>query len=495
MYSPKLTQDPHNDRHTQQLPTELLIAIVDHVDDDEDLLTLAVTSRRFHALSLNHYFRRYDFDPYSKEIEIDIAYGSHKILGGLSIFLDLVGASVERLSYDCGYCQDEVRMAKEVHLLTNYISKLSSVKRATLRLAMYGAGAASERRNVNIILLNTILGKCCSDVRVITSQLSSVNEEVKNMPAYSKPADWLKDYWPPRHDPPRNQELKSCYIQTFPRLLRPFYFHTLGTNSASITDLAFKNIFGGGADWATMLAHLHFPRLRRFTVIYGVIQRDPFIKFLAKHPGTLTTFEYHHIRYEPRPKHPARSTALEPVFRAALDTLTTSPEHITNFLPSLACMARLAAVTISIEELVSSFSALEGALRHLAACARRITLTLAIVRTGLGLGAWFATILAARGGFADAARPERRLRCVETLVVDNGDWGFADGTMDVCLPRWVALFPELRALTLRGGRQAYKHLALVDVDDSGGPPDLVALVKEACPGLYVEYTPRDLADS
>ena len=478
--------------HPRWIPTELLIRIIEEVESDEDLLALASASRRFHNLALADFFARHKFDPFSSELKLDAFDGSRKILEGLAIYTDLEGSSIGQLSYNLGYTRGNLELLQEVRLLTRYVSKLSSVSYVTLTLAPQYSGDPREWKDMCVILFNTILARSCRGIHIMSSQLSSFHEEPKNMPPSSKPVDWLKEYWPAGHSPPNvgPKYLKSCFVQTFPRFLRPFYFHTFNTNAASITNLSFKNLFGGGADWATMLASLYFPNLQQFKVVYGVIARDPLVKFLARHPGTLTNFEYHHIRYDPRPKSPMRSgKSLAPVFQTSLETLTTSPEHIMNFVPPFSSLKRLRNVEIKIEELVThsgnaDFAALEGALCVLEGCTNRITLTLTITNMGLGFGAWFGQTFAP--GSRAVARPESKLRCVETLVMDNGHWGFADDRVMVHLPRWLVLFPQLRVLVLKGGRHSHKIFA--GDEDSTSGNTFVAALKEACPDLYIEYS-------
>lgn len=476
------------------IPTELLVVIIENIESDDDLLTLAGASRRFHDLALSQHFSRHGFDPFSKEVNINFSLdGSINFLKGLAVSLNFVGTSIDRLSYDFGYTQDSSRVMKEVQLLTQYIAKLSSVTSVNLRLATHLRGPPEKWRNMNIVLLNTILSRSCRDIHITTSLLSTLHEEPKNMPPSSKPTDWLKGYWPANQFPPRGTPkiLKTCFIQTFPRFLRPFYFFTLSTNAGSITDLSFTNIFGGGADWTTMLASITFPNLHRLVISYCVIARDPLSKFLQRHPGTLTAFEYHHIRYDPRPKAPLRVRLLDHVFQSTLQTLTMSPEHIVHFMPPFSVLRRLNSIEIVVEEAMGqngggNFAPLEAALRVLAASVNRITLTLMITRTGLGFGAWFAQAFApSRGGFRPKVRPESELHCVENLVMDNGEWGFTDGALYNYMPRWLLLFPNLQELTLRGKRKFYKYIV-------GEEDDTVTFVdglKEACPHIHIECSP------
>lgn len=464
------------------LPTELLIFIVDEVEADEDLLSLAATCRHFHDLALKTYFARGDFDPTSRNVVLTPYEKSLRNLAGLALSLDVVGTSIDHLSYDFGYLSKTEQLIKEVRLLTKYVFKLSSINRATLRLASYyNSSTFGEWKRTTITLLISILGRSCTNIHLRTSQFSTFYEEPKSL-RIPKPSDWLKDYWPDGAKPRTNgtKHLKVCHIQTFPTFLRPLYYHTLQFNSTVLTDLSFRNIFGGGTDWGTMMVNLAFPHLARFTIIYGVIPRDPFVKFLTKHQN-IKEFNYHHIRYDPRPKKPAR---LDKSIFERLHTLTTTPEHILNFLPPMDRMPALTTIIIMIEELVTNFSPLEGALRCLASCLNKITLTLEVTRTGLGFRVWLDAIV--RNGLNPSTRPEPLLRCVETLIMDNGDWGFADDLIALRLPPWLRLFPELRALTLLDGGPMLRMNRLVADDSDSDTPTFLESLKDACPGLYIE---------
>ncbi|KAF8911657.1 hypothetical protein CPB84DRAFT_1958036 [Gymnopilus junonius] len=469
------------------LPTELLIFIVDQVEADDDLLSLAETCRKFHDLSLKNYFDRNEFDPASRSVVLTPYEGSLRNLAGLALSLDVIGTSIDHLSYDFGYLSNSDQLIKEVRLLTKYVDKLSSLNQATLRIASYYNSSTSTKwKRSTIALLNSILKKSCADIHIRTSQLSTFYEGPKSL-RIPKPADWLKDYWPIGVNPQNNgaKHLKVCHIQTFPTFLRPFYYHALQFNSTVLTDLSFRNIFGGGTDWGAMMLTLVFPHLARLTIIYGVIPRDPFVKFLTKHQN-IKEFSYHHIRYDPRPKKPVR---LEKSVFDSLQTLTTTPEHILNFLPPMAKLPALTTVIIKIEELVTNFSPLEGALRCLASCLNKITLTLEVTRTGLGFRVWLDAIV--RNGLNSSTRPEPLLHCVETLIMDNAEWGFADELIVLRLPVWLRLFPQLRALTLIDGGPAIRMSQSLADDRETSSPTFLETLKDACPGLYIEWRHRN----
>ncbi|KAF9486084.1 hypothetical protein BDN70DRAFT_870599 [Pholiota conissans] len=485
------------------LPTELLIAIVDHVETDADLLTLARTSRNFHTISLERYFRKYDFNPFSKSIEIHSS-ASREVLVGLGASLDVMGRSIQLLSYDSGFTQDPTKMMKEIRLLTNYISKLSCIQCASLHVGINRLGLEKERQELCLVFLNTILAKRCDDVSIFASQSLLMNTEPQNIPNRSAPPEWTRRYWPAGHEPPKEQHLKNGFVHGFPRFLRPFYYHTFRTNSMTITNLSFRNIFEGGTDWAAMLVYLFFPHLRNFVLVNSIIPRDPFVKFLAKHQGTISEFRYQNVQYVPVPESPALSDDLVPTFRYTLEKLMTAPEHINSLMPSFASLSRLKYVLINIEEVPNRFDEVEDALRRLAGCTNKITLDIRVVvpdrpqvGMGMGIGTWLRKIFAPPVDISAASRPERNLRCVENLLIDNGAAGFGGDSIVTHLPGWIRLFPELKDLTLLviPPRSYFRYGAPFpfSMEDNILPnqSNFVEAIKTSYPGLSVRFKVRD----
>ncbi|KIM36765.1 hypothetical protein M413DRAFT_448901 [Hebeloma cylindrosporum] len=455
---------------------------MDEIDLDEDLLSLAATSRLFHQLSLRSYFLRHGFDPTSKNLLLNSYEGSFKVVSALAISLDLRDTSIDSLVYDSGQeflnrAADE--LVQEVRLLTRYVSKLSTVGSVFIRLATYYQPKEWEwkAKEAIIPLLSTVLSKSCRDIHIATSSFSSYETPPKL-------SNLTKAHWPPKTQP-AGGHLKTFSIQTFPPFLRQFYFHTLRANNSVLRSLSFTKVFGGGDEWATMLANLHFPRLAKLHISFVVFPRDLLIKFLTQHP-TLAEFEYHHIRYKPTPKYPARfkKGAFE-----QLRTLTVSPEHLLSFLPPLSQMPLLTEVVIKIDEMGPSFfGPLDDSLRRLAVCTNKITLSLEINRTGVGFGAWFHTIF--RNGLRLSERPEPLLHCVEMLVMDNADWGFTDSVLAAQLPVWLRLFPAVRTLTLKCGGPQFRNMLTLEENGSSSVSFLENL-REACPELYIEWLQND----
>ena len=461
------------------LPTEILISIMDQVELDEDLLVLAATSRLFHHLSLRSYFSRHNFDPTSKTLLLNSYEGSFKIISALAISLDRRDTSIDSLVYDLGqeFHNRPDELVQEVRLLTQYVGRISTVGSVFIRLATYFPDQPKRWKKASLLLLGTILSKSCRDIQIVTSSISPHYETPPKLP------DWTKTYW--QRTRPAGGHLKIFSIQTFPRFLRQFYLHTLRANRSILRSLSFTRIFGGGDEWATMLANLHFPRLVKLHISFVVFPRDLLVKFLTQHP-TLAEFEYHHIRYKPPPKYPARfkKGAFE-----RLHTLTVSPEHLLTFLPPLSQMPLLTEVTIKIDEMgPSSFVPLDQSLRRLAACTNKITLSLEINRTGVGFGAWFHAVF--RNGLNPTERPERLLHCVETLVMNNADWGFTDNVLAAQLPVWLRLFPAVRTLTLKCGGPQFRNMLTLE-ENGGSSASFVENLREACPEIYIEWLQSD----
>ncbi|KAJ3508821.1 hypothetical protein NLJ89_g5546 [Agrocybe chaxingu] len=463
------------------LPPELLILIIERVGSDEDLLRLASASRQLHNISIEALFTRHKVVPLDEDLRLSFSTpeAAIAVLSALATSLDVVGASLDSLTYDCGWVFDPKRLLKELHLLTRYVSKLASINQVTLRLAAPLPGWPRQWKDATEALLAAILSKSCSSIRINSSQMSSFHEQDVLSPwmaaIATKQSEWTKWYWPP---PPetvqkdgKTSDLHTCAILTFPPFLRQFYLDTLKHNSDSLMDLTFMNIFGGGTDWDTLISNVSFPALQRLCVIYGVISRDVMVRFLVKHP-TITSFEYHHIRY--------RTPTLKPVrysFCEKLTDLTTSPEHILNFFPPPTKMRQLKNLTVKVDQSVrTAFHPLEDSFRRLAPFGGTLLLSLEISRPGLGFGIWFDAIPRLGTSFDPAARPESQLRCVEKLVVDNGDWGFTENFLRG-LPAWLGLFPELTEVVLIQNSQRFMS--------SADPLEEEVLVKlaRACPGL------------
>ena len=473
-----VSNEEMNTEISRILPTEILLSIIDQIELDEDLLVLAATSRLFHHLSLRSYFSRHDFDPTSNNLLLNSYEGSFKIISALAISLDLHDTSIDSLVYDLGqeFLNRPDELVQEVRLLTRYLSKISTVGSVCIRLANYFPDQPKQWKEASLLLLSTVLSKSCRDIHIVTSSISSYETS-------QKPSDWTKNYWPKTR--PTGGHLKIFSIQTFPQFLRQFYLHTLRANRYILRSLSFTRIFGGGDEWATMLANLHFPRLAKLHISFVVFPRDLLIKFITQHP-TLAEFEYHHIRYIPPPKHPVR---FKKGAFGCLHSLIVSPEHLLTFLPPLSQMPFLTEVVIKIDEMgPSSFVPLDHSLHRLAVCTNKITLSLEINRTGVGFGAWFHAIF--RNGLNPTERPERLLHCVEMLVMDNADWGFTDNVLAAQLPVWLKLFPAVRTLTLKCGGPQFRNMLTLE-EHGGSSASFLENLREACPELHIEWLQND----
>ncbi|CAA7260392.1 unnamed protein product [Cyclocybe aegerita] len=464
---------------TGALPPELLILIIERVDSDGDLLRLAGASRQLHSISIEALFARHKVVPLDKDLRLSFSTpeAAIAVLSALATSLDVVGASLDSLSYDCGWVFEPKRLLKELHLLTRYVSKLSSMNQVTLRLAAPLEGWPSQWKDRTVALLEAILSKSCRRIRIDSSQMSSFPDQDILSPwmtaIATKQSEWTKWYLPPTvQRDSTTSDLHTCAVLTFPPFLRQFYLDTLKYNSDSLTDLTFKNIFGGGTDWDTLISNVSFPALQRLSVIYAVISRDVMVKFLIKHP-TITSFEYHHIRYRTTPMKPVRNTLCE-----NLTKLTTTPEHILNFFPPPTKLYQLENLTIKVDQLARPlFQPLEDSFRRLAPFGGTIQLSLEISRPGLGFGVWFDTIPRLGASFDPSARPETQLRCVKKLVVDNGNWGFAKNFLRG-LPAWLGLFPELTEVVLIQNGLRYVSSELDPLEE-----ELLVKLARACPGL------------
>ncbi|KAF9479068.1 hypothetical protein BDN70DRAFT_895200 [Pholiota conissans] len=388
-----LVERDGNDRGTPDLPTELLTEIIELVEYEEDLYALATTSRRLNTLASKRLLKTQGFGPYSKEIWIDYD-DDQTIFQALSVFLDAAGTSLEYFSYDCRWSLLKKEKRAQIPRLTQYLSRLLSIRRAHFKFSSLGLTPymfdldidlpPNETSHACITFLHTILGKSCREIHISTESCPS-SEDGENMPPGSTPRDWLVDFWPPNHSPPKTQHLETCSIESFPKSLRPLYYHTLLVNGSFITSLSFCRVKPreGGEDLTTMLNELYFPHLRHLSLTTLTVPCDGIMRFLSGHPGTLSTFEYYAVEYTLRPVDPIQSDILEPIF-CTLQTLTTSPEYVIDLLPSFASMTGLRNVVIRSGERyhTSTLPGLIELLRRIALCVNKITLTLKFVSSG-----------------------------------------------------------------------------------------------------------------
>ena len=131
-----------------------------------------------------------------------------------------------------------------------------------------------------------------------------------------------------------------------------------------------------------------------------------------------------------------------------MEQLATTPKHILTLLPPINQMSSLTSVTINIEgEPYIDFDVVKGALQRLSSCVKKIELTLYIFSSGgrSGLEAWL-----------EQPGDGVMLRCVKSLHLRNGDWGYTEHVLGQLLD-WFKIFPELQQLTLHTSRGQFSY--------------------------------------
>ena len=437
------------------LPSELLLAIFGEVESDNDLLSLAATSRRFNHLSLQVFFINHNFDPNSKTIKLT---GAHcetlKKISALAMSLALRGTSLDHLTFDFGCIHDSGLLLYKIRILTRYIMNLSTIDRVTLHIFTPAFPIVTRWKRACLTFLETVIRKSCSNLHVETTRCLVVrqpdDEDILSLyhvpPPTSKKPRWFGILWG-RHSKvhvisnPKTgtKHLKECFIQSFPPFLRPFYFRVLKANASVLTDLSFKRISSplGAIDLGFLITNLHLPVLKRFAISFGVIPRHAIVEFLSKH-SHITSFEYHHIDYSYDP----RST----LYRLDdglyhLKELTTTPDHIITLLPPLDLMPSLTSITLEDEEsyMDCPFS---GAIRSLSSYSKKIKLTIVIPFTDLTVTASLVRFIRPSSSLSGFL-----LHCVESLCLRQNDWGLSETILDQLLVL-LGLFPELKQLIL-----------------------------------------------
>ncbi|PPQ71600.1 hypothetical protein CVT24_006460 [Panaeolus cyanescens] len=474
--------------NTMGLPTELVYSIFNHLENMDDLLNVAMSSKEFYGIALDIVFTRNQLDPQSSTLLLNINTDNISCLPALCLWHQFhINHRLARLEFRYGRYPDlkgVESIYSDLKLLRNYITKLGSVDEVNLVLVAPSEATTPDLGEATVELLRAILDRKCSDLHVSTTRLVDTRGHIGETVLFPsdgrfvnnpRPNDWV---WRKIHAArlPYNQNgrLRKCTIHTFPTFLRQFYFDALQSNSNVLTELCFHRVFDGVDDWTTLMTSLRLPRLRCLRIFVCIILQEPVAKFLSNHRD-LTILQYHHIRYHNPPA--TNLPRLSPMFFQDLEELNTTPRHLLHFLPPVSTLPELRILTIKIEVLHPDFAAVEEALASLEGCVNRIDLTLYITTAGLGFEAWMQTIEALPGGIIGASeqRPERLLYPVKSLTLYNGSWGWTVECL-VRVMRWVSLFPALEAVEFDAHPSSAKTIKL----DSEAEDALVQDLRRVC---------------
>ena len=450
-------------------------------------MTLAATSRQFNYLSLQVFFSNHNFDPTNSKLIIAPENSNyvgflHKITA-LAMSLALQRTSVEDLLVGVGYIRSPELVLHEIRTLTRYIMSLSTINRVTIRIEI-PSGFPITMAACNT-LLYTLIGKSCNHFHIKgeVSQYWVARQRLRDLFSSYKTSVISKfSNWRRRRDSgyvlksnTETKYLKQCIIQSLPTFLRPFYFQVLKVNASVLTGLAFRSIFNP-ADLGLLLTNVHLPALEIFAMSWCTIPHNAIITFLSKH-SHITAFQYYHITYRTERKVPRRlEGGLD-----CLESLTTGPKQIFTFIPSMDRMPSIASIAINMEEDFLKFDVVQEALRHLSSCVNKIDLTLYTCFVSRTFGLWLPELVHPQSSFWRGN--EIMLHCVESLHLQNGDWGYADSVLDR-LPALLRLFPELKHLILHSGRPSSAR-QLSEVEERNTLLPFFEQVKLVCPTIRV----------
>ncbi|KAJ6450083.1 hypothetical protein C8R45DRAFT_1044020 [Mycena sanguinolenta] len=150
------------------LPTELLLSILKWVES-ESLYRLALLSRRLNSIALRVYFRRQELDPDSNSIEFTL--GTKDVLSALQIALFIQSLDHIHCSIPHYTSQPSITpFLRHIKRLERFISRLTSVKKATLHLASHEGNWCIKLKTVDELcawslhvgdLLNCIVKRGC----------------------------------------------------------------------------------------------------------------------------------------------------------------------------------------------------------------------------------------------------------------------------------------------------------------------------------------------
>jgi len=368
-----------NATHPRDLADEILLQIFGHLDP-ANLLILAATCRHFHVISVTLLFSTFRIDPLSDEIKIKYKDSTTvTLLAGLAMSLSMTGASLEHLSCTLQTGSTDLTIQAAYHL-SRYMSKLSCVKKLTLR---YWCPRSVELEDIILGLLDAVLLKSCTILRVHSASAVSASRSTPGPPSLSSMLAYAKAKIFSRETILKQSSLQECYIEQMPLFLRPYYLSTLNS-STQLTVLSFKFIY---VDYADFFSRLKLPNLSHLSLTNSNLPLAVFSEFLVRHPTIVSLLFRENMMPSPQSVHEARLWFPRGIL-PRLRELITSAEHIFTCFNNdrLASLPSLTSITCFADYTRHDSMQVSVALRCISSCANDISLSLDL--SDMDLAGW-----------------------------------------------------------------------------------------------------------
>ncbi|KAF8968233.1 hypothetical protein BDZ97DRAFT_1799406 [Flammula alnicola] len=288
------------------LPNEVIIYVLDHLDED-DLYRLALVSRRIHHLSLPLYLARKGFGSRPNDQLVTFNYNAQAILRAVQIAL--FRPSLTRLHYsiDCQKTQKE--LFKEIEILRCALEKLSGLQEMILSFQNTAPPLSPQnllsvplsdcsygfpgglKSPIFVSLLESILSSGCQSLYPALRYIGpSLAQEFSGI--YGLSNGFLRSLrsW-------AGIGMFNIFSSRVKNNLDSFHFHSpmalhphlcrwmIDTlNYSAITTISISQHQSTDEhSWALVLPCVYIPTLTNFTIDFTTIHLSTFLEFLGRH--------------------------------------------------------------------------------------------------------------------------------------------------------------------------------------------------------------------
>ena len=471
------------------VPNEILIQILEHIADDEQIFALACVSRRLHHAALPVFLTRKACGARPADQLVTATYNAYDALR--AIRMALFRPVLARLYFTIDCRKTDAELGAEIGELTGALGKLLALHEMVISFRDTSAGGVERygfpgglRSSSLAVLLDAVrdLGCQCVVVRHCGSQNAALlhlgvgfENAHSTMRALS---GWfvqsIVDSFMPAPAPiVQNPNLKVFHLHS-PMAFHPhLYDWTMDTlNHAALDTLSISHQQSTARSaWALALPRVCIPALAVLALDFATIDTSTLFAFLARHPHLRTL---HIGRNFSLP-----SVALVPPRRArkalaGLTHLAAPPPWLEYLLSAPGALPALTSAHALVHvptggciNLPTLNVAFEGSLGRLA--------TLKEVSMSLALSSVSPDSFWRANQAPGDVRPGRDLRALITRLDVSVKVYLLPPVLTARLPVWLAQFPLLRRfeLLLLG-----KH-----VDDAPARAELARAIGRACPRI------------
>lgn len=469
------------------VPNEILIQILEHIADDEQIFALARVSRRLHHAALPVFLARRACGARPADQLVTGSYNAHDALRAIRIAL--FRPALARLYFTVDCRKTDAELSAEIGALAGALGKLSALHEMVISFRDTSACGVETYGFLGglctaslVVLLDAVRDVGCRCV--VVRHCGSQNPALQHLSAGLEHAhgtmrslsEWLvqsivDNIMPAPPPPMRNPNLKAFHLHS-PMAFHPhLYGWTIETlNHAALDTLSISQQQGTAPRvWELVLPRVRIPALAVLALDFAAIDTTTLLAFLARHPHLRTL----HIGRNFAPPAALASRRAGKVF-AGLTHLAAAPRWLEYLLSTPGALPVLTSARVLVYvpaggriDFAAFDGALKGSLARLAGL-KEVWLSLAV---GAASSDWVSRWNPAAGG----VRPGRTLCALATRMDMSVKVYLLPPVLAARLLAWLAQFPLLRRFELL--------FLAKQTDDAPARAELARAIARACPRI------------